>query len=277
VQRARELTEESLALIDESGDRRDIGYRLRGAGFLLRTLGDCDRAAALFSTARSMFIEAGDRAGLGVVLVDLSDTARDQGDAARMMEVCNEALLVNRDVGNEQYVVYALHNLGIAAQLKGELDRGRARCEEALQLYGELGLVLARAEMLTSLAAIIRDQGDLGEAERVLVEALELCRQSACDIHGTVVSLEGMAGVAAARGDGARAAVIFGAASALRERIGRTMWPIRLPGYERDCALARELLGTQRFESMWEEGRAMRVDQAIARALGAGHRPARRQ
>jgi hypothetical protein len=77
-------------------------------------------------------------------------------------------------------------------------------------------------------------------------------------------SLEGLASAAAAEGDGRRAARVFGAAGALRERIGI---PIRmefyLQHYERHVAAARSLLQADDFDALWAAGRKMTLKQVI--------------
>jgi predicted ATPase/DNA-binding XRE family transcriptional regulator len=267
AERSRSLTEESIALIGQLRDTREIAYRLQGAGQLLGEQGDDARAVAVLDQALSMFKELDDKAGVAVVLIDLGNIARAQGDAERLIELCEESLRLCREVGNRQYVAYALHNLGVAAWMLGDLDRARVLCEEALELNQQIGFVAERAEMLDSLALIVRDQRDLVEAEKLLAEGLRLCRTGTSRAGATAVCLEGMAGVAAVRGRVERAGALFGAVHALRERTGRSIWPINRRVSERDLAAARQALGEVRFTEAWEEGRAMTEEQAIDYAL----------
>jgi ATP/maltotriose-dependent transcriptional regulator MalT len=267
AERARALTEDCLALTDELSDTREIAYRLQGAGQLLRAQGDYARAIAVLDQALSMFRELDNKGGLGVVLIDLANVAREQGDVERLIKLSEEGLGLCREVDNRQWVAYALRNLGEAARTLGDLDRARALCEEALELNENYGSVSDRAEVLASLASVVRDQGALDEAEALLAEGLRLSLSGAGDIRLTATSLEGMAGLEAARGRAERAAALFGAAHALRQRIKRPIWQLNRPSYEIDLTSAREALGVERFTRMWEEGHAMTVDQAIACAL----------
>jgi predicted ATPase/DNA-binding XRE family transcriptional regulator len=265
--RARALTEESIALIGQLRDTREIAYRLQGAGQLLGEQGDDARAIAVLEQALPMFKELDDKAGVGVVLLDLANIARARGEAARVIKLCEESLPLCREVGNTPYVSYALHNLGVAAWMLGDLDRARVLCEEALELNQQIGFEAERAEMLDSLATIVRDQGDLDQAEKLLAEGLRLCRTGTSRAGATAVSLEGMAGVAAARSRVERAGALFGAVHALRERTGSSIWPINRRHSERDLVAARQALGAARFTKAWEEGRAMTEEQAIDYAL----------
>jgi hypothetical protein len=56
------------------------------------------------------------------------------------------------------------------------------------------------------------------------------------------------------------AARLFGATSALRDRIGHPLSPADRPAYERDIAALRTALGEEAFSAAWEEGRAMSLD-----------------
>lgn len=70
-----------------------------------------------------------------------------------------------------------------------------------------------------------------------------------------------------------RAARLFGAAAALRERAGAAAAARDRAKFERDVAAVRATLGPPAFDAAWAEGRAMPLDQAIAYALrGAGDR-----
>jgi predicted ATPase len=265
--RARALTEESVALIDALDNRRDVAYRLWGAGYLWRAQGDYARAVALLEEALPMFRELDDTAGLAVALVGLGDVARDQGDADRVIEACEESLRLCGEIGNREYAAYSLHNLGVAARMLGDLDRARGLFVEALELYRETGLVWDRAEMQASLAAVVRDLGDLDEAEKLLAEGLQQSRADAGAVEMTAMCLEGMAGVAAARGRAEYAATLFGAAHRVREETGTSIWPVNRPAYERDLEAVREALSAVRFIQAWEAGRAMTAEQAAAYVL----------
>ena len=86
---------------------------------------------------------------------------------------------------------------------------------------------------------------------------------------GTVYGLQGLAGVAALRGEAARAARLWGAAEALREAIGYPASPFDRshPDYEGLLAPARSRLGEAAWEAAQAEGRMMTPEEAIEYAL----------
>jgi predicted ATPase len=267
--RARAFIEESLALMGALDDPREIAYRLHGAGQVSRALGDYTRAVALVEKALPLFRELNDKAGMALALTTLGDVARDQGDAKRLTELCEESLRLCRKIGNREYAAYALHNLGVAARMLGDLDRARRLLVESLQVYRETGLLWNRAEMLASLAAVTREQGDLDEAEILFVEGLRHYGTDTSDLAMVAMCLEGLAGVAAARGHSEHAVAQLGVAHALRGEIGASIWPVDRPAHERYLAKAREILGSEEFTRAWEMGHAMPVERAIADILNS--------
>ena len=88
------------------------------------------------------------------------------------------------------------------------------------------------------------------------------------DAHPAAVEVvENVAGVLAAGGAGGTAALLWGAASAMREAQDWPLPPVARADYDRDVAVARTQLGGTAFEAAWAEGRAMTLEQAVADAL----------
>ena len=80
-------------------------------------------------------------------------------------------------------------------------------------------------------------------------------------------ALDGVAGVAAARGQAERAARLHGAAAALREQLGATVVPWEHPAHERDLAAVRAALEPEAFAAAWAAGAALPLEAAVAEAL----------
>src|SRR5205814_1590015 len=137
---------------------------------------------------------------------------------------------------------------------------------ESLRLFREIGYTRGIGAALTALGRIARQQDNLERAVVCLSESIQVHREEAFRA-GVVECLEALAGTivqrasdesagAAARREQARiAARLFGAAEALREVIGVPVSPADRPGYERDQAAARAVLGASSLASAWAEGR----------------------
>jgi hypothetical protein len=74
-------------------------------------------------------------------------------------------------------------------------------------------------------------------------------------------------GVAAARGDFARAARIAGALDALRAQLGPSFPPVHPAGLADAIAATRAALGEVQFEAARASGGALSPDQALADAV----------
>lgn len=266
-QGATAVWEEGLALARSMGE----GWHWFPLGIAQAALeqGEYDRATALAEEALAVARTVRDKEGIAGALLKLSDVARNQGDTERLSALCEEALALARDLGNKMPIGYALHNLGLAARAHGDYERATALCVEGLSLLDEYWNE-SSYEVITSLGLIERDQGHDDRAEEYFARSLVLLRaDTSCSLWQsyTATALEGVAGVAVVRGQAERAARLFGAADAIRSRIGTPIWPVNRPLYERDVAAARAALGEEAFRMAWEEGRAMTAEQAVEHAL----------
>jgi DNA-binding CsgD family transcriptional regulator len=86
-------------------------------------------------------------------------------------------------------------------------------------------------------------------------------------------ALQGLAEIAAVRGENERAARLLGAQEALCERLGFTPRPVYLPTYEATVEKVRTALGEVSFAETWDQGRRMSPDEARAEAAEGARSP----
>src|SRR5262249_36775882 len=119
--------------------------------------------------------------------------------------------------------------------------------------------------VLYGLAYVACLKGQLGTAERKIAEGFRISRRIEHPI-GVHQGLDMWAVLAAARGDQARAACLVGACSARRDAARTVRHRIWLTLLQRAAVpVARPTDPT--LGASWDAGRAMSVEQAIARAL----------
>jgi hypothetical protein len=87
------------------------------------------------------------------------------------------------------------------------------------------------------------------------------------DRLGIAYSLEGLAQVAAANEEPERAAILWGAASHLREAMKVILDPSREEIYTSLIPRTRAQIGETRFDELWKKGKTMKVEEAIEYAL----------
>ena len=119
---------------------------------------------------------------------------------------------------------------------------------------------------LNNLGSIRAQQGDFGSARELQSEALTI-RKTIRDKAGIAYSLEGLAGLAAREERLERASCLLGAAEALRETIGAAMTPSSRADHETVLTELEAHPGSRPYESDWQRGRAMALDDAIEFAL----------
>ena len=128
-------------------------------------------------------------------------------------------------------MAFRLNNLGQVALHRDQPERAAALLAESLTLFRELGHALGALMNLAALGAV------------------------ACEPPAPRF---------------ARAARLFGAASAWRDRSGVAQQPPVAESYARQVAAARDALGAAVFGATWAEGEAMTPEQAVGYALGFG-------
>ena len=183
--------------------------------------------AGMDSLAGSLgaFTKLGDRAGQGMTLAFLGSNALALGEIGDAEQYFVELQALSRGTDSDQVTGYAHSNLGYVLTAKGDAAGARGVFREALVSFGR-----------------IRNR------------------------EGTACCLEGLAGTAVSGPDPSprNAATFLGAASALRETIGVTVWPALTELIDGWADAARAALGREAFERHFEDGAAMSFDEAVA-------------
>jgi tetratricopeptide (TPR) repeat protein len=156
--------------------------------------------------------------------------------------------------------------LGCVAYRTGDLEQARELIEEGLAIDDPDGYWPELAFSLLSLGDVTRAQGDLTRAAELYARSLRMIVT-----HGVrpdvAQYLEGLAKLAVGTGQLQRAARLFGAAEALRDKIGTSIPPVERADDEQAVALAREQLDPAAFNAAWDEGQALSWEQAADYAL----------
>jgi DNA-binding CsgD family transcriptional regulator/tetratricopeptide (TPR) repeat protein len=236
---------------------------------------DFERAIELHGEALELYRELGDDSGVAFALLCLGAQYSEQGDHERAAPFLEEALSLSREVGDKRTIVHALHNLAEVERQRGDYERAKTLGMQSVSLAREvedkwmLGICVGWVGMLAVWSG--EEHDDL--AEGFLKEGLALDREIGNWGYGAYC-LEGFAGLAGAKGQGARAARLWGAAEALRSNIGAPLPPEPRPYYERSMAAARARLEEGTWEAAWKQGMAMSLEEAVEYALFSREEPA---
>jgi predicted ATPase/class 3 adenylate cyclase len=253
--------------------RADVATRaklLSEAGTFAFFRTDFDDAIVLHGEALELYRQLGDDSGVAFALLCLGAQHMEKGDHERAAPFLEEALALSRRIGDKRHIAGTLHNLGEVERQRGNYERAKALGMESMALCRDmedkwqLAMVVGWVGLLAVWSG---DEHDL--AEGFLKEAMALQRELGNWAYGAYC-LESFAGLAGARGQGARAARLWGAAEALRTNIGA---PLPLDAhllYGPSMAAARAQVGEAAWEAAFAQGTAMSAEEAAEYALGEG-------
>jgi predicted ATPase/DNA-binding SARP family transcriptional activator/Tfp pilus assembly protein PilF len=301
LERARALFTESLAIGQELGDEILVAGSLLWLGFVAQRQGRYGEARARVAEFQAASGEERwyDQAR-GLYLLGWVECEQGAYGAAReRLENCR---VLAASVGNRAYELRAVEALGTVAAAQGRFAEARSSYQEALALSRKLPRVF-RVGLPAALGELASVQGDHATAQRLLEEGLERAREvgdvyplawthnrlgSAAAARGdpaaarsayeealcigrrvgmpwhVVTSLEGLAALDVAGGQPDRAALLLGAAEAIRAEIGAPRWPSMREAYERVVDAARVALGETAFAAAHAKGGALTLAQAVA-------------
>ena len=195
-------------------------------------------------------------------------TALVKNDFKTARAYADEASKILSETGSRWYSAMALYGFGAFEQSQGNYAEARARFEAGLPVFEEFKdrqrILMLRSE----LAHLERKQGHISEAKKLYRETLQEWQElgyRAAIAH----QLECFAMLAKAAEDEQRAARIFGAAEALREKINIPMQPMERMEYDHEVKELRDGMNTEDFAKYWTEGRALSMEEAIRFALEA--------
>ena len=265
---AAALHDAGTALWRDLGDERGLATSLNNRGNVALDQGDFDEAARCYDEALALYRAAGDVVGAAKVSTNLGALAFDQGDWDRAAALLEESVVIKREMGNVYGLAISLDLLGSVEKGRGHLDRAAGRYEEALALRRALDHKQGIGMSLANLGSVRALQGDASAADATLQESLTLFEELA-DQRGIAECLLVVAQVAAAQGRHEQAALLLGAAAALRETLGMSLTAAEQIAEEGCREAVRVQLGVNRFDQAVAQGREMTREQAILLARDA--------
>jgi ATP/maltotriose-dependent transcriptional regulator MalT len=235
---------------------------LRGAAWVARDQGDHAATEAFAQVGLDLFQELDDPRGQMESLLLLALAAEDRGDLARA-HVLHEGVIDRLNALQDTFwTTAAMYNRGRLARLRGDLAGAKRHLDQALALCRATYNHHVVVGVLAELGEIAFVRGELAEAVALYQERLD----DHHDARSAPRALEGLAGVAMARGEDALAARLFGAAETASERLGIILTPIRQQELAARTATARNALDETAFAAAWDEGRRLPLDEARAEA-----------
>jgi predicted ATPase/DNA-binding CsgD family transcriptional regulator len=300
---------EGVATSRESGNAATLTIGLAVLGYCLALQGRLARAQTCLRESLVTARRLRDRAFTAQSLFSLGFIDALRGEPARAEALLEESIDIARE-SSPLMVAFALLTHGLARYVAGDLDGSQTRLEGALALARKMALPWVTSWSLASLGNVARTSGKLDEARQQIDEALAVAKSSglrtdlpidaaarlaremsdleaaeslhhdalrvAYEINSVLLMpahLEGLAGLAGLGGRSHEAARLWGAAEAAREAHSLARCAGERERYENDVARIRRALPAGEFRALWDEGRAMSLEEASAYcARGRGER-----
>lgn len=263
----RRRMEGALARAKPSAPSEVLAAALTGVGILAWAQGDYDAAQAWLEESAYVWKTIGDQRGLAQSLIGLGVCAGAKGDRVLDEKYHQESLRIYRGLDDQTGVAQVLVNLGYDAYYDRDFALAARLLKESVDASRKGGADSVLAHALLAFARVSRQRGKGSWARMLLREQLELLSQMNYPWLAAY-SLEEVAGLALTQEEPDQAALLFGAAQALREWVGGPHQPGEKLYYEEDVRAVRERLGADESDRLWAEGRLLMLDEVLSVAVG---------
>jgi predicted ATPase len=247
----------------------DPGLRRRAltaAAALALLQGDYGAATAFAEAGLEVARSTGNPTYVANALSNLGAIVLAAGDHDRAGSLLEEAVPLAREAGDDRIAALAINNLGDYALTVGDYARAEPLFEESLALLRARGDTSNIARALFNLGAVALELGRPDDSRARFAEAIARADEAG-DKEDLAWCLEGFAGVAAATGDGERAAVLLGAARAVLGSMGAALKPFERQLDASTEAEARALCDEAGFADAIRRGGELNLRKAIDLAL----------
>ncbi|MFE5945585.1 BTAD domain-containing putative transcriptional regulator [Streptomyces sp. NPDC056480] len=199
------------------------------------------------------------------LLAGIGRTALLRGDLAEARAYHAAARERAVEVGFRAGEINAVLGLGLGARREGLIDEAEAHMREVLDWHRAVGLDSANALILAELGFSALARGDAAGALKLQQEGYGTALTSG-DPRAVALALEGLASAHAGAGRAEEAALLLGAASALRASTGAPLPPAERSDVDATETRARATLGPEAFAKTFAHGTTLSHGQAVTEA-----------
>jgi len=238
---------------------------LHTAGQLDCFMARYDEALVYLTESLAIAREIGDRGRVSAVLDALAMASLGCGNVEAARGYLEEAIATTRELGNKRGLAAALNGLAQLHRVQGALDAAEPLYLDALALARELGDREIIGVVLLNLAMVSIGRGARERVPGMLLEVLAIAEENGSKPAGQG-ALEVSAGLAAASGEWAQAARMFGAADAHMMSTGIHRDPTDEAFLAPLMDATQRALGAQVYRDASEGGRSLAYADAIGEA-----------
>ncbi len=265
--RAADSAAHAANLAREVGNKTALATVLAFQASSLIFTDENEKALTILEEAVAAGRESGDQLAQGLSLAMYAQVLTMLNAPAELtLQYGEQGVALMQQSGDRWSVTMSLLSMAMGAKFRGNYAEARARFAAAGPLFVELGDRHRMNMVQSELAHIDRYEGHIDQAEAAYRETILEWKRLG---HRAAIAhqLECFAAIALTRRDYTRVATLYGAAGALREKIGISMSPPEKIEYERQLTGLRASLDEKAFAAAWAEGQALSMDDAIKLAL----------
>ena len=267
---AQLAAKQGVALARQLDDKLTLVHALNFLGFSSTFLGDITLAFDALHESEDISRKLGYTEELANVLQALAYVTievQGPGAAEQLQSYMEESLALSQGSVDPDAAVRSEGILARLAFYRGDLAEARKHADLMLDLHREMGDQLSVTGHQSEMAHVARQIGNYEEALALYRETLPDWQK--IGHRGAVAhQLECMAFIAKAREQGERAVRLMSAAEALRAASSSPRTPQEQIEYDRELEGLRLGMDEKTFQSLWEEGKSMNMDQAVDLAMG---------
>jgi predicted ATPase/class 3 adenylate cyclase len=265
--RAVDASQRAAALARQLDDKRLLALALAFEASGLMFLGQIENVEPLLKEGLTAAEQSGDKFAVGLPLSLYAQAiSMTTGDfvLARSEILRGRELL--RESGDDWGASMSLLSTAMIAKYRQDYPEARRQFVALEPIFRDLGDQHRINMVRSELAHLERFEGHYQQAEALYRESIQEWQRIG---HRAAVAhqIECFAILARLNGQGERAARLYGAAEALREKIGISMTQMERVEYEQHVAGLRVVMEPSTLASAWAEGVRMTMDQAVRFAV----------
>jgi tetratricopeptide (TPR) repeat protein len=253
---AYEVMHEGLAMVRETGDRRDLMWSLGELGNVTFSLGYAEETEALANEALAIATELDDLFMIGWNHFLLGYVAFLGGDIVTMKDELDHALSLISSMFQPWGVAWAQFSLGIISIMNGDFETANREITESLDLRWSIRDLRGTTDCLGILAYLASARGEAGhngpDRSKTDLSKMDLNKMdlNKMDLNKMEWS-----------------ARLHGANELQLAANGLTMLPFLQPMHEESVARLRESLGQEALDALWQVGRTTPLEKIVSEAL----------
>ena len=264
VKVVEKYSNESLKICKQLGDKRGISTALNRLAQLARCKGNYEHAERLFKEHLIACEELKDKTGKVGTLKLLGELARSERKFSVANEYYKECLKLAQEIGYKSYIASSLKDLGEIARCQGEFKMAKELYDESLTISLEVNDNGETMWIYRNMAELEMYLGNYDSAKEFYKKGLEVfCKYNQRHALYAMLTLGGVAALAAQDGKLFEAAKLFGAADRLFESNGKLAAKDDADDYRRRFIEIQAKLDIDTFNSAWNEGRTMSLMTAM--------------